>query len=98
MHSRQSDEAADHCLGVDLIDVVERTKFASVDLAGRGCALVVQRAVGQKRSSRWAKDARRNTGIAHRDGDDFPALATGAIDQVKDGNTVDDLVGLNGDL
>jgi hypothetical protein len=41
MHDRQTNQTANHRSVVDLIDVVQRAKIASIDLARRGGALVV---------------------------------------------------------
>ncbi len=46
VHHRQTDQSADHRFVVDRVEMIKRAQLASVDLAWRCSALIVQSAVG----------------------------------------------------
>ncbi len=98
VHHGQTHKPADHRFSIDLVDAVNRTKLPCIDLPGRGRAFVFQRRIREIRTARRSKTARRDTRISHRDRDQLTLLATRTVEQLKNRDTVRDVIRANSDL
>src|SRR5437870_3275113 len=93
-----ANDAENLCLAIDLIDPINLAQVCRSYLTGRGRALFIDRRIGQKRSARWAKNARHDAGLAHGNRDHPAALSVSAIEQTENVNAVGRIVSLNCDL
>src|SRR5437016_11131110 len=93
-----ANDSKDFGLSIYPIYSIDFAHLSGGQLAGSGRTFIVERTVSKKRSARWAKNATHNSCRPHYDCDHLAFFALGPLQQVKDGNAIHRIVGLNCDL